>query len=53
MSVFAWCIVGIIVALLVMIWRVRNFGGVIKVLAIILGIAFILFLLIGAIVSYN
>ncbi len=53
MSTFAWCIVGIIAALLVMICRVRNSGGVIKALAIVLGIAFILFLLIGAIALYN
>lgn len=49
MSNFGWCILGMIAAVLVLIWRVKTTGGMARVIFIIGGIAAFIFFLICAI----
>ncbi len=53
MSNFTWCIIGMIAAVLVGIWRARIFNGALKVFFIIGAVAAFIFFLLGAIVLYN
>lgn len=49
MSNFAWCILGMIAAVLVGIWRARTFAGVARVIFIIGAVVAFIFFLICAI----
>ncbi len=53
MSYFALCIIGIIIAVLVGIWRANMFSGALRVFFIIGAIIAVLFFLLCAIALYN
>lgn len=49
MSNFIWCILGMIVTVLVGIWRAKTFAGIARVFFIIGAVVAFIFFLIGAI----